>query len=402
MDYASPLIPMSPVLSGHGLQACRDTRAPAVHSILENRYVMHVTSGRAAIALALERSGVATGDEVLIPAYHCESMVSPTKWRGAKPIFYKINMRAEIDVADIKAKITAQTKAIIVTHYFGFIQDMLAITELCTQRNIILIEDCAHAFFGSKNGKAVGSWGSYAIASSMKFFPVYDGGVLASNINPNDLEKIGAPPLPFQIKSALNVIQTAIGYQRLGIVGKILGGLNALSEKSWKITKKIMGREGASIAGPSSSGGGYGLDEAWIHRRATVFSKRIIAHQKKQRIVELRRTNYLRLHSALATLPNSRALFESLPDEVVPLVFPLYVEQPEKHFHTLKSQGVPIWRFGEFLDEEVTDQVCGASTNLSAHVFQFPCHQELTDDEIAWMIERITAELTTKQTECTA
>jgi dTDP-4-amino-4,6-dideoxygalactose transaminase len=106
-----------------------------------------------------------------------------------------------------------------------------------------------------------------------------------------------------------------------------------------------------------------------------------------------RREIYQKLHAALATLPGTRPLFETLPAQTVPWVYPLYVNQPKQHFSRLKMQGVPIWRFGEFLAAEVTPEVCPVSIDYSEHVFQFPCHQSLTDQDIDWMISCITQTL---------
>ncbi len=375
----------------HSLQISGDTRRnPCPYSILANPHLLHVTSGRAAIALALEQSGITQGDEVLIPAYHCESMVSPVKWRGASPVFYRINMDTKINIDDIKLKLSANTRAVIVTHYFGFIQDMPPIAELCEQRGLILIEDCAHALFGFKDGKSVGRWGDYAIASSMKFFPVYDGGILSSFKQAVDPKKLQSPSFLFQIKSSLNVIQVAIGYKRLGLPGAVLKYLTAIAESIWRLVKKASGREQRGINGPTSSKGGYGVDVEWIHSKASWFSKLLIKHQHIDRIASERRKNYLRLYEALHDLPHSHPLFDQLPEGIVPLVFPLYVENPRQYFDSLKRGGVPIWRFGEFLDETITDELCSNSVDLSAHVFQFPCHQELTENEIDWMIKQIT------------
>ena len=91
---ASP-IPLRPVLStasflhrGH----------PAVRSIVDAGPARLVTSGRVAIALALREMTVGAGDEVLVPAYHCASMIEPVIWSGAQPVFYRILRNTEIDL----------------------------------------------------------------------------------------------------------------------------------------------------------------------------------------------------------------------------------------------------------------------------------------------------------------
>jgi dTDP-4-amino-4,6-dideoxygalactose transaminase len=102
-----------------------------------------------------------------------------------------------------------------------------------------------------------------------------------------------------------------------------------------------------------------------------------------------RRQNYLRLQRALAGMPGCRPLFPELPDGVFPWVFPLQTDNPQPLFTTLKSQGVPIIRFGEYLWPGVDASVCAASVDLSRRVMSFSCHQELKTEEIDWMINKI-------------
>ena len=73
----------------------------------------------------------------------------------------------------------------------------------------------------------------------------------------------------------------------------------------------------------------------------------------------------------------------------MPQVFPLVFDKPERAFPLLKLAGVPIIRFGEYLWEGMDASTCPVSMQLSRCVFQFPCHQELTDEDVSWMIERI-------------
>lgn len=385
--YPSPMIPLAPILSENSISLSSKSRE--VNSILSNSEQIYVTSGRAGIALALEHTGVTENDEVLIPAYHCESMISPVLWRVATPVFYQVNADTSINDEDIQNKITSSTKAIIVTHYFGRIQDLNKVKELCDTKGIILIEDCAHAFFGSKNGVPVGTIGDYAIASSMKFFPCFDGGVLASSKHRLGTIKLKPQPISLQLKSFFNIIERATNYRRFGFLGKLLKAILKIKEFTWNSIKRLQKNSDYSSISPSSSEGGFGLEQTWIHANTSTPSLMIIKRCNYKRITSKRRANYEKLYTGLANLENAHPLFETLDKEHVPLVFPLFVNNPEQAFDTLKRQGIPIWRFGEFLDEQINQKLCPNSMRLSAHVFQFPCHQELTSKELDWMIERI-------------
>lgn len=385
--FPAPQIPPSAILD----RLFNDSSAKnSIPSILNVKNTLFTTSGRSSIALALEHAGITKNDEILIPAYHCEAMVAPAKWRKARIVFYRINRDTSIQIEDITAKITAKTRAIIVTHYFGFEQPLQEIRKICSEHKIILIEDCAHAMFGLASGQPIGSTGDYAIGSSMKFLPMYEGGMICSNTRDLQDIQLSHPTFKFQIKSAINVFETAIRYKRLGVIGQAITFLLKIKDTIWiRLKKSQIGYDSTNI-GPSSSEGGFGLDEAWIHKRMSWFSRWIIQTAPLQEIAEKRRQNYLAMLNALSKLPGCRILFNFLPEHTVPWVFPVYVDHPEKYFTTLKMQGVPVWRFGEFLDATVTTDICPISVEYSKHIFQFPCHQSLTKAEMDWMLDKIT------------
>jgi perosamine synthetase len=175
-----PLIPLAPILSASSFRRAHGKHVAQVRTVLDAGQYRLVTSGRVAIALALRELDVQAGQRVLVPAYHSASMVPPVLWRGAEPVFYRVHADAAVDLADLADKIDPSVRAVMVTHYFGFPQDMAPMRALCDARGIALIEDCAHCFIGERDGRPVGAWGDYAIASSMKFLPVYEGGALVS------------------------------------------------------------------------------------------------------------------------------------------------------------------------------------------------------------------------------
>jgi dTDP-4-amino-4,6-dideoxygalactose transaminase len=118
-------------------------------------------------------------------------------------------------------------------------------------------------------------------------------------------------------------------------------------------------------------------------------SEFILAYSRIDRIYDGRRTNYLRILEALAGIPGIKPLFFELPEGTVPMVVPMVVQDPNVVFPMLKNAGVPIWRFGEYLYPQINEDLCKNSIFLSRHVFQFPCHPDLTDKEIDWMVDTI-------------
>lgn len=382
--YPRPAVPVAPVLSWSSL---RGGGAPRLPSILEAGQVRTVTSGRIAIALALREMGVKAGDAVLLPAYHCASMVEPVLWAGATPVFYRIHADTSVDFDDIAARTGAATRVLVATNYFGFPQDLKRLRAFCDERSLMLLEDCAHSFLGEHGGRPLGSYGDYAIASSMKFFPMYEGGCLVSShhdLSRLNLESAGAG---FEAKVALNTLEDSFAYGRMPVLAALCRLPLALKNQVWG---RIKARSpGGRRLSPDSSDGGFGFDPSWLGKRSSMCARLLLQLVSRERMGTLRRRHYQRLAAALGHLPGCRPLFASLPEGVFPWVFPLLVDAPESAFRALKTAAVPVIRFGEYLWPGVDASVCAVSVDLSRRVLQFPCHQELRDGEIDWMIAAI-------------
>ena len=357
-------------------------------SIMDATEVKLVTSGRMGIALALKHMGVGRGDKVLVPAYHCSSMVEPVLSLGATPVFFRLGADTGVDFDDVVAKFDSHTRVLMLTHYFGFPQDAARARSICDAHGVQLLEDCAHAFFGEFGGQPLGSFGDYAIASPWKFFPAYDGGCLASARHP--LADIVTKPssIAFQIKATINTLERSFEYERLRPLDMVAGKLLRLKDWLWGRIKAAR-TDSMRPIGSAALDGAFAFEADWADKRMTLSSNLILRLASKMRIVKRRRAAYQRMLDGLAGLPGSRPLFDRLPPFVVPYVFPLLVDLPETVFPLLRQRGVPMYRFGEFLWDGVDAKTCPVSVDLSRRVLQFPCHQEFEVEEIDWMIKNI-------------
>ncbi|MES2018655.1 MAG: DegT/DnrJ/EryC1/StrS family aminotransferase [Pseudomonadota bacterium] len=366
-----PRVPLAPVLSRSSFGL-----AGRCASVLDAGDLRQVTSGRIAIALALREMGIGAGDSVLVPGYHSMSMIPPILACGAQPVFYKVGPDAALDLADVAARLDGSVKAIMVTSYFGFPQALSLLRTFCDLHGLQMLEDCAHCFFGEHAGKPVGSWGDYAIASSMKFFPIYEGGALVSARHALTTPPPVSAGAGFEGKAALNALENSFAYGRLPLLKAALWLPMRLKAVLWR-------RRGMALA-PSSSDSSFEFDPRWLDKRSSWFSRFVMKHASHKRIVALRRAHYAQLELALSRLPGCRPLFASLPDGACPWMFPLLVDDPEPLFERLHRAGVPLTRFAESLWPGA--QVCENSVHLSRHVLAFPCHQELQRGELAWII----------------
>ncbi len=388
-NYPPALAPISPVFSFSCFSGLADKSPPSIGNA---KYKRFVTSGRIAIALALINERIGSGDEVLVPTYHCESMVAPIRHTGAEAVFYRIKSDTMIDIESISSLLTEKTRAIILTHFFGFPQDTKKMRSFCDNHNLILIEDCAHSFFGESSGKPVGYYADYAIASTMKFFPVFDGGVLASNVHNLNHIPLEKPSLHFEIKAVFSVLERAVAFGRLSLLGKILGIFAKIKDFIWSAVKAIFLKHRSAISiGPSAAEGGFSFDPAWLNTKATKVSRYIINNTNNAELVKKRREIYQCYVDALKNINGCHLLHSELAEHTVPLVVPIYFDDCARVFTALKRKGIPIWHFGEFLDSQVKPTTCPVSYEYSQKVIQFPCHQELTNTEITWILKEIIA-----------
>lgn len=377
-----PRVPLAPVLSLATFGAPRKPRPPGVLTAGPARLV---TSGRIAIANALHEMEIGPGDSVLVPAYHSLSMIPPVLACGARPVFYKVGPNAAVDLEDLAAKLDPSVRALMVTNYFGVPQALQRLRAFCDQHRLLLLEDCAHCFFGEHEGKAVGSWGDYAIASSMKFFPIYEGGCLVSARHALRAPGPASAGLGFEAKAGLNALENSFSYGRLA-------PLHALLWLPLRLKDALRSRGGPALA-PSSSDSSVEFDPRWLDKRSSWFSRLVLRRASHARIVALRRAHYRQLELALAGLPGCRPLFAQLPEGACPWMFPLKVDDPEPLFARLLAAGVPVTRFAHALWPGVDAGVCANSVALSRGVLAFPCHQELRADELTWMGAAIRAAL---------
>jgi dTDP-4-amino-4,6-dideoxygalactose transaminase len=157
----------------------------SVASYLGVDHAIGLASGTDALVLALRALNIGPGDEVIIPAYTFFATAGTVISVGAVPLFVDIDPATyEIDVSQIKERITPNTKAIIPVHLYGHPADMDPILDLARSRGLKVIEDNAQAFGATYRGRKTGSLGEIGCLS---FFPTKnlgaygDGGMVVTN-----------------------------------------------------------------------------------------------------------------------------------------------------------------------------------------------------------------------------
>jgi perosamine synthetase len=146
------------------------------------KYAVGVNSATAALDLAMRLLRISEGDEVIVPTMTFVSTAHVVKYNLARPVFADVDpVTMNIDLDDVKRKITGRTRAIIPVHYGGRPVDMDRLREIAG--NIPIVADCAHAAGARYKGRPVGGLADIGCFSfhAVKNLAMGDGGALALN-----------------------------------------------------------------------------------------------------------------------------------------------------------------------------------------------------------------------------
>ncbi len=132
-------------------------------------YCVAVSSCTAALHLAYFHLGIGPGDEVIVPAQTHTATAHAVELTGAKPVFVDAEAyTGNIDIVQIEAAITSQTKALSVVHFLGMPVDMDAVMAIARKHSLFVVEDCALATGTYYKGIHAGLLGD---AGAFSFYP---------------------------------------------------------------------------------------------------------------------------------------------------------------------------------------------------------------------------------------
>jgi perosamine synthetase len=138
-------------------------------SYIGSKHGIAVSNGTAALDIAVAALGIGPGDEVIMPTFTIISPAMQVVRSGAIPVLVDSDLLTwNMDVAQIEAKITPKTKAIIVVHIYGLPVDMDPVLALCKKYNLKLIEDAAEVHGQAYKGRKCGTFGDI---STFSFYP---------------------------------------------------------------------------------------------------------------------------------------------------------------------------------------------------------------------------------------
>lgn len=148
-----------------------------------SKYVQLVSSGTAAVSVALASAGVGAGDEVIMPTFTFVASFEAIMMLGAIPVLVDIDDTLTLDPKAVEAAITSKTKAIMLVQMCGSMGNMDALKVICNTHNLIFVEDACQAIGGSYKGKPLGSIADLGCFSFdfVKTITCGEGGAVVTN-----------------------------------------------------------------------------------------------------------------------------------------------------------------------------------------------------------------------------
>jgi perosamine synthetase len=305
--------------------------------------------GRDAISLAVTFLQLGADDTVLLPSYTCLEAIKPFL-KTTNVVYYELSQDLAADPEEIRRKCDQyRIKMVMIINYFGFLQPgRKEIRRICTDRGIILMEDCAHSLLTKGSGET----GDLAIYSYAKILPVPDGGGLEIKDGAGCFRPQFSPRSFSTFLSAL-VILKSITNIRVDVLSR-----------SWLTSHKKghVPREG----------NGHGKPRVFP---MSFFSKNAIGNTSLQEAIERRREDFAYWQDISLRTDRWKPLYSDLPQGVCPLGFPVVMARRDHLKARLHSESVYLkthWHLPDSVGAEFA-----ISHALSAHTLTLPVYPDL-------------------------
>lgn len=271
----------------------------------------YFSHARTALKYGLQALGFEPNSELLIPALTCDVITHPLADLGIIPKYYKVLPSLQPDWSQLSNLVNNKTCGLMVIHYFGQPQDLEKSQNFCRIHDIKLIEDNAHGFGGTFDGRPMGTFGDIGISSPRKSFGWRNGGLLHWNV-----EAIPTfPNMPTQ--------PGVVIWKSKILIKSVLSGIKGckrLLKKEPDYTSQETGRE---CPIPS-----WGMDPEYILRVKT--------KKNELDLLTTGRRSLWEIWKRWATLNRLSPIYQELAPGARPLSFPVRTKsakESQKWFH---------------------------------------------------------------------
>lgn len=360
--------------------------AGGVPALFRGRQVSYSFSTRVAIRKACDVLKLCPGDEILVPAYNCGSEIDPLRHAGLKVSFYPVDRQTLIDPDAVAARITPQTRAIYLIHYFGFLHPATAkIRSLCDKHGLVMIEDCALSLMSGVPLTAGqigvnGRTGDVAVFCFYKFFPTLAGGALVINSPHSDSPAQFTSPAPTKA-----LTRSLVRISLDATLGRPL--ISFLQSRFRRLKKAKPG--GADVTEYPDMPQHYYFDPALENATISGFARRSLRSFDVMAAISARRANYQSYLDLLSNMPGITPLFPILPDHICPHSMPVLVANRDALAAGLNACGIaatPWW--AGYNQHQAWDGFSDARY-LKDHVLSLPLHQSLGAEAIRYSVDQL-------------
>jgi dTDP-4-amino-4,6-dideoxygalactose transaminase len=350
---------------------------------------VHLTySGRGAIyqyLAALKASGQlsARRNVVLVPSFHCPTVVDPALHAGFEVRFFAIDGEMRIDAQDLLHKLDDTVAAVLFIRFFGFAEIDPQLVTACRVAGAKVIEDCCHSFLDANPLRIAYTGADATVFSFWKTVPsLVGGGMLLAE---------GAEPLPLP---ACTAVPSHDSKPRVRALARQL---------IERLTPPRKGpddsEEGPAIRKPADQA--YPYDKAAASWEIPRSSKWILANAPLEDVVAARRRNYALMSATLTSSSHLIPLRKSLAADTVPWGFPVILQKRAERDYRIRSRGVPVFTFGEvlhpllFTQHQNEREMLDTTMFLSNNVLGFATHQGFSETQIATFASAINGYIAT-------
>jgi dTDP-4-amino-4,6-dideoxygalactose transaminase len=146
-------------------------------------HALALNSGTSGLYVALLGLGVGPGDEVIVPGFTYVATISSVVYARARPVLAEVDATFDLDPADVEARITPRTRAIVAVHMLGNPARIEALRDVADRHGLALIEDAAQAFGATVRGRWVGTFGAAGVYSFNEYKTITcgDGGMVVTD-----------------------------------------------------------------------------------------------------------------------------------------------------------------------------------------------------------------------------
>lgn len=356
--------------------------APGIPCVEDLPNTAFTTSGRAAIFQALQQLALPADSTVLVPTYHCPTMVAPVLLAGHRPVYFAIRADGLPQLDSIAETTAGKAKAMLVSHYFGLAQSLQEVRAWCDAKGIALIEDCAHTYFGQAGERPIGAWGDYCTASLSKFFPVPECGLLGSARHPIRPLQLEPQSLKAEVKGCIDVLEISARFQRLP-------GLNRLLSLAFSLKKGLAKAHATTTPLPAATQSMMAESDMQRIRRRPLWASLLLRRVLPRGwVIAHRQRNFRIYQERFAGLQGARSIAMAPASPVAPYVFPLWVDNAEIIYHTLRLEGMPVFRWDR-LWPDMSPIAEDTGSLWSQHLIQFLCHQDLSEKDVHRVANRL-------------